>query len=1689
MAELLSQVRLMQSINRVMYMLEVVVGLSWKHFLSLTIFVFSYAAVTITFLSINMLPIIAAMVLYTSTQIADVFSSKVLSEAAVFVISGYQRDKYGRKLEFGSSSAEAVADINIVIVRLYFLSMCILVAYSCIVGMVISLGPWLGAAISVAIVVFDMVIFLYAGSFAKSPEKDDDVQPRTLLAIMLFNRFVLACSSSEFFTGVSILFLIYSLVLAIRAAYQLAGVKMQGLVGNHLSIADLMAEDMLEEDEGRRRADTLGRPVLPKAPTGSPRHHSAIGGELGAFGQQLGGALLSTGTKIMDSALSFVIDQATTIFNSCSRILFLLLLVYVGVVVYFSQDATLGETEVYGYMVKKIYFGYINFCITACSYTGCYAFALYTKNQGKVTLGTFGAALLAYALCGLVAGIVYVAMKSSVVVNCIMFVPCLVTMLVLTVSEWERINYQLLDPPEKRSPPLASFCDAFWGCGLSRPSYMTMIYGLLSFLLIAAFAGVILSDGYWWGWAIFYLGTSFMFLFAGFMHWRHAYKISRFILGTLFLSVCFLWALCAHLWMFYLKGEASSNYALALVCAATFYPSVLLVFCASFKYMEDGESSRFVTVCGSLAGVITAAFIILCGVKFNGALALAFMAVVTLVLYMFLMRKAFLANNYTLPLGWLVGTTILLCLVTVLGVFAAIYFKTEFVIFIGVTLFFFGASMVLALFGFATDWRYIHFSPQILPVHLYLPDSNTVVVHHGPTFCLAGSIGCIFAWGIATVFLLKPYCIGVAINALLTVFVFGATAQLQRSAALDLTKALALMGSEGPKKRDLMLLTCVLSTLKGLEMDMGHLIDSYLKSPPAAEGGAAVAAGEDGAEATAVVDVEDEDVPVEEDGLTFQGHYEYYTAYTAVELELKAHAAITDRVVEYIARSQAAASKDREKDPQLAPPAEPEEVAVAYEDQFDENAEAELRARLECFQNVSTGISKLRIRGRKRFVLLLQQLRGSFHRRELRKWSIRREKNGQAQAQAGAEEQKDSDVAVVTDQGPGRVYYFNNWSGECQFKEPKCLALQREFLHTLDQLAHMDDIVDALGTFRYALTAMCQSLIRIAGLACSNKLVAEFKEFLRVNELGHFAKGPMMMTDAAKALLKSKINVWQEEQRARMLAQSAELQEEMHSAALRKKEIEEREQADAERERQEAAAAAAEAAAAASASASTSKGGGGGGGGRTELPPLVLKVSYSEAEARRVLAKAEAEFELTGKLFEDELFKADRSSCGPRAPMVNDGTEWSRPPFLLPKDDEEIKYQAVLFDENDERGVVDPNDVVQGALGDCYYLSALIAMASKGTKIPDLFLNKKISRAGCYAVKFWRKGEWRYVIVDDRQALLGNRNPMFAWGRRHVIWPALLEKAYAKYYSSYSSIVAGQIADALMDISGPHAATEQITLTDAVKTNPDTLWSKLIKYTEAGYLMGAQTPPSPYEKTLPSGIIHGHAYGIITCKMITDNEGKEVRMVHIRNPHGCGEWKGAWADGSTEWTPRTMKQVNYHEDAKDGMFWMNFEDVLIQFRTLFVCRLFDHPWVKFEAKNCAWSKANNTCGGFPQNGNPAVKNPQWSVKVTEKTDIFVRMSQEEAFEIQRKQSTMTPEQKAELAPEDIKKPVQMAFFITKEEGKRCKVRCEYILFCCLNSYYYSIGARGGGEGRAWSCLVFFYVFCFVHLHPGHGPTV
>ncbi|PNH35630.1 hypothetical protein BJF96_g1542 [Verticillium dahliae] len=303
-------------------------------------------------------------------------------------------------------------------------------------------------------------------------------------------------------------------------------------------------------------------------------------------------------------------------------------------------------------------------------------------------------------------------------------------------------------------------------------------------------------------------------------------------------------------------------------------------------------------------------------------------------------------------------------------------------------------------------------------------------------------------------------------------------------------------------------------------------------------------------------------------------------------------------------------------------------------------------------------------------------------------------------------------------------------------------------------------------------------------------------------------------------------------------------------------------------------------------------------------------------------------------------------------------------PLLRPRS---IKRVVDIFDE--PQFYIDDataNDVRQGRGGDCWLMAALCGLSNKPGLIERVCVSHD-QEVGVYGFVFHRDAEWFSVIIDDKLYLTKpdydesylERN---LWDDRERInsedayrkiyqsnsgalyfaqcenpnetWLPLLEKAYAKAHGDYSAIEGGFTGEAVEDLTG--GVTTELYTTDIL--SKEVFWKQKLLRVNQDCLISCSTGFASRGRGERNGIVEMHAYSIMKAVELNGE-----RLVHLKNPWGKGEWKGAWSDGSKEWTPEWLRQLN-HTFGDDGAFWISYTDLLKKYSMFDVTRLFGSDW-------------------------------------------------------------------------------------------------------------------------------------------------
>ncbi|GBG33751.1 Calpain-like protein, partial [Hondaea fermentalgiana] len=418
------------------------------------------------------------------------------------------------------------------------------------------------------------------------------------------------------------------------------------------------------------------------------------------------------------------------------------------------------------------------------------------------------------------------------------------------------------------------------------------------------------------------------------------------------------------------------------------------------------------------------------------------------------------------------------------------------------------------------------------------------------------------------------------------------------------------------------------------------------------------------------------------------------------------------------------------------------------------------------------------------------------------------------------------------------------------------------------------------------------------------------------------------------------------------------------------------------------------------------------------------------------------------------------------------GAVWCRPSEFLPNEVARVMNLSLCVKPSEN--VYDPTEVLQGGTGDCWLLSAMSVVALFPRLLDDVVVTKHVAEKGIYHVRLFLDGKWENILIDDRfpcsleQSLefdpndeskslrLSDRPPDIVLKRPHddydpnevrrlplpqycrsrtgnVLWPMLIEKAYAKRFGSYEALNGGHVHSALVDLTG--GLSQVFALHEDVEVvMSGALWDKLLEFKSRGALLAAGSPAPPMGDsnqfadgqlaTDRNGIVHGHAYSIVDVMDESDYNGKH-KLLRLRDPWGISRWNGPWSRKDRKrWTRRMQRRLKYEVDAasrvdglreiltqmeseddanedplgslptgfesdntsrpfgspEEGDFWISLEDFVARFQWLYVCQIFDkEKWVHRSISD-EWK--GFTAGG-PPNQPGAYYNPQYGFRLQE----------------------------------------------------------------------------------------------------------
>ncbi|KAM8789033.1 calpain-10 [Rhynchonycteris naso] len=372
------------------------------------------------------------------------------------------------------------------------------------------------------------------------------------------------------------------------------------------------------------------------------------------------------------------------------------------------------------------------------------------------------------------------------------------------------------------------------------------------------------------------------------------------------------------------------------------------------------------------------------------------------------------------------------------------------------------------------------------------------------------------------------------------------------------------------------------------------------------------------------------------------------------------------------------------------------------------------------------------------------------------------------------------------------------------------------------------------------------------------------------------------------------------------------------------------------------------------------------------------------------------------ELFRDAAFPASDSSLfssfsTPLARFREDIT-WRRP--------QEICAAPRLFPDNPQEG-----QVKQGLLGDCWFLCACAALQKSRSLLEQVIPPGQPSwldqaYRGSFTCRVWRFGRWVEVTIDDRLPCLAGRLCFSRCQREDVFWLPLLEKVYAKVHGSYEHLWAGQVADALVDLTGGLA--ERWNLKDLASgsgpqdgpsgSEPRTC-RHLLSLKERCLISCSVFSPRAGARELGEF----HAFIVSDLRELQGLAGQSFLLLRILNPWGRRCWRGLWREGGEGWSQ--VDPVDSSEllsQLREGEFWVEQEEFLREFdevtigfpvteaghlQSLYSEMVLSHVQVL----PGAWVRGRSAGGCRNNSGFPS--NPKFWLRVSEPSEVYVAILQ------------------------------------------------------------------------------------------------
>lgn len=187
------------------------------------------------------------------------------------------------------------------------------------------------------------------------------------------------------------------------------------------------------------------------------------------------------------------------------------------------------------------------------------------------------------------------------------------------------------------------------------------------------------------------------------------------------------------------------------------------------------------------------------------------------------------------------------------------------------------------------------------------------------------------------------------------------------------------------------------------------------------------------------------------------------------------------------------------------------------------------------------------------------------------------------------------------------------------------------------------------------------------------------------------------------------------------------------------------------------------------------------------------------------------------------------------------------------------------------------SDIVQGLLGNCWFLSALALVAERPELLRAILptSNEEFEQTKRATVRLFKSGRWYAITLDNTLPVNSHQQLVFSQSKRKQLFVPLIEKALAKLYGGYDQLRGGLTSEGMTLLTGfpcqilwlPPGKKDQ-KLSEHGGQHVEELWIKFLSYYSAGFLIGVScgrhhevdVTKTEYKKM---GLLKEHAYSVL----------------------------------------------------------------------------------------------------------------------------------------------------------------------------------------------------------------------------------